>query len=102
MVTEHIECRSLINPDIPDVEQGKLEMWLDLFPESRPPPRTPIDITPPKPVPYQLRVTIQNTSDIQLNTDDKKPSDIYVKAWILGENDDSQQTNIHSGFVLIK
>ena len=34
---------------------------------SRPPASAPVDITPPKPVSYQLRLTIWNTSDVELN-----------------------------------
>ncbi|CAF4451127.1 unnamed protein product [Rotaria sp. Silwood2] len=99
LVSEHIECRSLFDPKFPDVEQGKLEMWLDIFSMSRPPSSAPVDITPLKPMPYQLRVTIWNTSDVELNDENfvtgEKTSDIYVKAWILGEKDDGQQTDIH-------
>jgi hypothetical protein len=103
LVTEHIECRSIFNPDFPQTEQGKLEMWLDFFPMSRPPTHAMIDITPPKPVSYQLRVTIWNTSDVELDDQNlltgEKTSDIYVKAWILGEEIDAQQTDIHYRFV---
>ncbi|CAF1244784.1 unnamed protein product [Rotaria sordida] len=99
LVSEHIECRSIFDPKIPDVEQGKLEMWLDIFPMSRPPSSAPVDITPLKPIPYQLRLTIWNTTDIELNDENfitgEKTSDIYVKAWILGEKDDGQQTDVH-------
>ena len=34
---------------------------------SRPPSSAPTDITPPKPTPYQLRLTIWNTHDVELN-----------------------------------
>ncbi|CAF3717062.1 unnamed protein product [Rotaria sordida] len=99
LVSEHIECRSLVDPLRPDIEQGKLEMWLDIFPMSRPPSSAPVNITPLKPMPYQLRVTIWNTSNVELNDENfitgEKTSDIYVKAWILGEQDDGQQTDIH-------
>jgi hypothetical protein len=99
LVAEHVESRSLIDPNYPDVEQGKLEMWLDLFPMTRPPSSAPVDITPPKPVSYQLRLTIWNTSDVDLDDDNfvtgEKSSDIYVKAWILAGNEDSQETDVH-------
>ena len=56
-------------------------------------------ITPPKPVPYQLWLTIWNTSDVELNDEniitEEKASDICVKACILGKKDDAQQTDIH-------
>ncbi|CAF1117580.1 unnamed protein product [Adineta ricciae] len=99
LVSEHIECRSLFDPSCPDVEQGKVEMWLDFFPMSRQPSGTPVDITPPKPTSYQLRLTIWNTTDVELNDENfvtgEKTSDIYVKAWILGEKEDGQQTDVH-------
>ncbi len=103
MVAEHIECRSLFDSDSPDVEQGKLEMWLDFFPISRPPSSSPVDITPPKPVSHQLRLIIWNISDVELEDENfltgEKSSDIYVKALIVGENEDAQQTDVHYWFV---
>ncbi|CAF2056570.1 unnamed protein product [Rotaria magnacalcarata] len=99
LVSEHIECRSIFNPNFPDIEQGKLEMWLDIFSMSRPPSSAPVDITPLKPMPFQLRLTIWNTTDVELNDENfvtgEKTSDIYVKAWVLGEKDDGQQTDVH-------
>ncbi|CAF3824596.1 unnamed protein product [Rotaria sordida] len=99
LVAEHIECRSLFNPEFPGIEQGKLEMWLDFFPMSRSPSNAMIDITPPKPTSYQLRIIIWNTTDVELDDQNfltgEKTSDIYVTAWILGERVDAQQTDIH-------
>ncbi|CAF2249546.1 unnamed protein product, partial [Rotaria magnacalcarata] len=99
LVSEYIECRSIFNPNIPDVEQGKSEMWFDIFPMSRPPSSALVDITQLKPMPFQLRVTIWNTVDVELNDENfvagEKTSDIYVKAWVLDENDDGQQINVH-------
>lgn len=89
----------MYNEAYPETEQGKLEMWLDFFPMSRPPSAAPVDITPLKPTPYQLRLTIRNTHDVELNDENfltgEKTSDIYVKAWILGESVDAQETDIH-------
>ena len=89
----------MFDPSCPDVEQGKVEMWLDFFPMSRQPSGTPVDITPPKPTSYQLRLTIWNTTEVELNDENfvtgEKTSDIYVKAWILGEKEDGQQTDVH-------
>jgi hypothetical protein len=99
LVGEHIECRSLFNPEFPQAEQGKMEMWLDFFPVTRPPSTAPINITPLKPAVYQLRLTVFNTSDVELNDENfltgERSSDIYVKAWIFGERIDAQQTDIH-------
>jgi hypothetical protein len=79
-------------------------MWLDFFPMSRPPSSAMVDITPPKAVSYQLRLTIFNTHDVELNDENfltgERTSDIYVKAYILGEARDLQETDIHYRLVL--
>lgn len=49
LVPEHIETRSLYHPDKPGIEQGQLEMWIDMFPMDMPQPPPPIDISPRKP-----------------------------------------------------
>lgn len=62
--------------------QGKIQLWIDIFPSTDLPPPQPVDIAPRKPVAYELRVTIWNTEDVILQEDDfflgEKVSDIYV------------------------
>ncbi|XP_044010396.1 otoferlin [Aphidius gifuensis] len=97
LVPEHVERRSLLNPKKPGLEQGKLELWIDMLHSDDLPPKPPIDIKPQLPIEYELRVIIWNTEDIPLVDSQflsgEKSSDIYVKGWILYE--DHQKTDIH-------
>uniref|UniRef100_G1KWU1 C2 domain-containing protein n=1 Tax=Anolis carolinensis TaxID=28377 RepID=G1KWU1_ANOCA len=98
LVPEHVEVRSLYNPDSPGLLQGSLHMWIDMFPNDVPAP-PPVNIKPRLPVSYELRVIIWNTDDVVL--DDVNPitgetsSDIYVKSWIKGLEKDKQETDVH-------
>ena len=104
IVPEHIETRSLYNQrEYPGMIRGNLELWVDMFPiddaENRKSqiPKM-VDITPRKPLEFELRVIIFNTSDVILDDDGpisgQKSSDIYVKGYMANEKE-SQRTDIH-------
>uniref|UniRef100_A0A4W3IWB7 Fer-1-like protein 6 n=1 Tax=Callorhinchus milii TaxID=7868 RepID=A0A4W3IWB7_CALMI len=78
--------------------RGKLHMWVDMFPKDLPPP-SPIDVSPRKPLSYELRIIIWNTEDVILDDvnpiTQQKSSDIYVKGWIKTLDKDKQETDVH-------
>ncbi|XP_019721107.1 otoferlin isoform X3 [Hippocampus comes] len=87
LVPEHVETRPLLNPDKPGIEQGRIEMWVDMFPMDTPAPGPAIEIAPRKPKRYELRVIIWNTDEVILEDDDyftgEKSSDIFVRGFEL-------------------
>ncbi|XP_006916631.1 fer-1-like protein 6 [Pteropus alecto] len=99
LVPEHIETRPLYHKDKPGMEQGRLQMWVDMFPRDAPQLGPPVDISPRRPKGYELRVTIWNTEDVILEDENiftgQKSSDIYVKGWMKGLEDDKQETDVH-------
>uniref|UniRef100_A0A8D2IZ79 Otoferlin n=1 Tax=Varanus komodoensis TaxID=61221 RepID=A0A8D2IZ79_VARKO len=99
LVPEHMETRPLLNPDKPGIEQGRLEMWVDMFPMDMPAPGPAIDISPRKPKKYELRVIVWNTDEVVLEDDDyftgEKSSDIFVRGWLKGQQEDKQDTDVH-------
>lgn len=99
LVPEHIETRPLYHRDKPGIEQGRIQMWIDMFPTDLPLPGPPVDISPRKPKGYELRIIIWNTEDVILEDENiftgQKSSDIYVKGWLKGLEEDSQETDVH-------
>ena len=97
LVKEHIEMRPLFNPVQPNVEQGRLHMWVDVFPTSLGTPGPPYRIEPRRAKEYVLRCIIWNTVDVILDETSitgEQMSDIYVKGWVSGL-DEKQKTDVH-------
>lgn len=99
LVPEHIETRPLFSPLQPGIEQGRIEMWVDLYPigYGAPSPPPPVNIKPRTPKKYELRAIIWNTADVLLEETSitgERMSDIYVKGWVAGL-DIPQSTDIH-------
>ncbi|XP_026848839.1 otoferlin [Drosophila persimilis] len=96
LVPEHVETRSLYRDDYPNVEQGKLQLWIELFEANKFMP-FPVDITPVPPAGYEVRVVVKNLRGIQAgdrNVFGKLMSDLYVTGWCQ-DIDKRQSTDIH-------
>lgn len=99
LVPEHVESRTLFCDERPGVEQGRLEMWIDMFPRDSPMPTNVVDISPRLPKSYELRCIIWNTDEVTLDDTNvltgEQSSDIFVKGYLKGVGEDDMQTDVH-------
>eukprot|EP01091_Cochliopodium_minus_P016955 TRINITY_DN6513_c0_g1_i1.p1 TRINITY_DN6513_c0_g1~~TRINITY_DN6513_c0_g1_i1.p1 ORF type:complete len:1344 (+),score=430.13 TRINITY_DN6513_c0_g1_i1:61-4092(+) len=85
-----IEYRNLWTPTSSN-PQGKLKMWIEIMTEMEA-ANTPIEvISPPVPIPFELRAVIWNTKDCVFKDDNG--NDIFVSAKLEGKK--RQKTDIH-------
>nr|XP_054765598.1 myoferlin-like [Lytechinus pictus] len=101
LVREHVETRCLYNSAMPDLPQGQLEMWVDMFPTDPNNPAVapgpPFHISPRIPKKFQVRCIIWNTMNVDLqevSITGERMSDIYIKGWLSGV-DEKQETDVH-------
>ncbi|XP_074144514.1 LOW QUALITY PROTEIN: fer-1-like protein 5 [Sminthopsis crassicaudata] len=97
-VPEHVETRTLYSNTQPGIDQGKVQLWVDIFPLHLGPPGPAVNISLRKAKRYELRCIIWETRNVDLqdvNITGERMSDIYIKGWMHDMEEDMQKTDIH-------
>uniref|UniRef100_A0A4X2K6W0 C2 domain-containing protein n=1 Tax=Vombatus ursinus TaxID=29139 RepID=A0A4X2K6W0_VOMUR len=97
-VPEHVETRTLYSNTQPGIDQGKVQLWVDIFPLHLGPPGPAVNISLRKAKRYELRCIIWETRNVNLqdvSLTGERMSDIYIKGWMHDMEDDMQKTDIH-------
>uniref|UniRef100_A0A8C1RLU0 Myoferlin like n=1 Tax=Cyprinus carpio TaxID=7962 RepID=A0A8C1RLU0_CYPCA len=82
LVPEHVETRTLYSTYQPTLSQGKVQMWVEIFPKSLGIPGPLCDITPRKPKKYSL--LFLTTAKL-----------LMCDWWMPGMEEDKQKTDVH-------
>ncbi|EQC32228.1 hypothetical protein SDRG_09979 [Saprolegnia diclina VS20] len=72
--------------------QGTLQLWVDILTPSQAAIYEPIDIAPPPPKKFEVRVVIWKSEGV-VDKDLSETNDLFVKAWMEGHK--AQSTDIH-------
>ncbi|CAI4223111.1 unnamed protein product [Auanema sp. JU1783] len=96
LVPEHVETRTLYSLLSGNRACGRLRMFVDIFPMDYGPVPPPIDITPRRPLDYQIRVCIFNVANlIPVRESFGQPiTDLYVKVY-MNQSNDIERTDVH-------
>jgi len=80
------------------MDQGQLELFVDIHPLVNGVPGPPINIEPRKAKGYHLRVIVWNTAEVppsETSITGEEMSDLYLKGWMEGNEDDKEKTDVH-------
>lgn len=68
-------------------------MWLDILTLHEASTQPPLNIAPPPPEDFEVRLIIWQTKDVQMKGKLLKTSDMFARAWL--EGSEPQKTDIH-------
>jgi C2 domain len=89
-----VEYRTLKNPTSA-APQGKLEMWMELWEPEHAKREPMVDIKPPPPEPYELRVIVWGVRKVPNKDELTDQSDLYVTCQPSVQDLKKQQTDLH-------